>query len=542
MRVSISKSKNSKSYYIKKDIVVEGKRTSIIVEKLGNENDIKAKIGDLDPLTWAKERAKALTKKEKAGIENTVNIEFHPNLSIEKGKQRLYNGGYIFFKKIYNDLKISDMCFQISQHYKFEYDLDSILSKSVFTRLMAPTSTLSVFDFSETYFEKPNFSLQEFYRGLEIIKSCSEFIQNELYENIKKDIGYKTDYIYYDRTNIFFEFENYNSNNKILNYNQEKGIIRLGLLTDSKGMPLAFNIIKDLTDKIKNFNSIEKQILDDFKDSKIIIISDANLKDSSKDLFPNNSNKYYIDNQSIKMLDKDLKEWSIKSTSWNIIGSDEIYDINQIEEANFCDNIFYKEKIVNENGINKRLIILYSVKEKNKLKSMRTARINKTMKVLENHTINNNEHEEGDGFYAISTDSDLSIEKLSIITTNRWKMEECMRMIKLEFTTKSVYLNNNDKIEAHLINCYIALTIYRYLDKKLDYKYTYKEIMNGMTDMNFCKIDNLGFIPLYKRSEFTDDLNKIFGFQTDKEIISIKKASKIYHSINDKAYKNIQDD
>ena len=98
--------------------------------------------------------------------------------------------------------------------------------------------------------------------------------------------------------------------------------------------------------------------------------------------------------------------------------------------------------------------------------------------------------------------------------------------MKSEFKSRPVYLAREDRIKAHFLTCYIALILYRYLEKELDEKYTVTEIIETLQNMNFNKDDD-DFIPVYTRTDLTDALHEKFGFRTDYQIITNKNFKKI---------------
>lgn len=104
--------------------------------------------------------------------------------------------------------------------------------------------------------------------------------------------------------------------------------------------------------------------------------------------------------------------------------------------------------------------------------------------------------------------------------------------MKTDFSARPVYLQNENRIRAHFLICFLALLTYRLLEKKLACKYTCEEILGTLKDMNFAKIQEQGFIPLYKRTKITDALHEVCGFYTDHEFITksqmktIQKKSK----------------
>src|SRR5690625_5688940 len=103
MRIKVSRSKNSESYYVIKDIYKNKKRTTKVVEALGNREEILKKHPGVDPLEWAKEYAKKMKEEEKQKNAKII-AKYDPNKVISKGKQRSFNISYLFLQSIYYDL------------------------------------------------------------------------------------------------------------------------------------------------------------------------------------------------------------------------------------------------------------------------------------------------------------------------------------------------------------------------------------------------------------------------------------------------------
>jgi hypothetical protein len=112
IRVSISKSKNAKSYYLIEDVVKNGKRTTQIREKLGTHEELLKELNGQDPYEWAKKYAEELNRKEKENEqEKNIIVKYSPTKQIMKNKQNTFNGGYLFLQKIYYELGLHKICF-----------------------------------------------------------------------------------------------------------------------------------------------------------------------------------------------------------------------------------------------------------------------------------------------------------------------------------------------------------------------------------------------------------------------------------------------
>jgi hypothetical protein len=139
-----------------------------------------------------------------------------------------------------------------------------------------------------------------------------------------------------------------------------------------------------------------------------------------------------------------------------------------------------------------------------------------------------------DGFYAVCTNLDDDAAAIAKINHRRWQIEECFRIMKFEFKARPVYLSRDDRIKAHFTTCFLALVIYRYLEKYLNGEFTCHEIVTGLRNMNFNHIPAEGYVPTYTRTDFTDALHEAFGFRTDYEIVSTKQIKKIFRNTKNK--------
>ena len=133
-----------------------------------------------------------------------------------------------------------------------------------------------------------------------------------------------------------------------------------------------------------------------------------------------------------------------------------------------------------------------------------------------------------DGFYAVCTNLEDDATAITKINHRRWEIEECFKIMKYDFKARPVYLSRDDRIRAHFTTCFLALVLYRYLEKYLGGKYTSDEIISGLRGMNFYHIPAEGYVPTYTRTDFTDALHDSFGFRTDTEIVSKKEIRNIF--------------
>ena len=570
MRLKITKTNSDTNYYVIKDIKTpSGKRTTMIYEKLGNEQDLLKKSNGEDILDWIKKYIKDLNEKEKEH-KNDILIKKSPSKIISKDEQFCFNVGYVFLQNIYHSLRLNNICNEISDKYKFNYDLDNILSRLVYSRIIYPSSKLATFELSKKYIEQPNFELHDIYRALEVIAKETDFIQSELYKNSLRVSKRNTKILYYDCTNYFFEIE---QESGLRQYGPSKEhrpnpITQMGLFMDGDGIPLAFSITAGNTNEQITLTPLEEKILEDFKLSKFIVCTDAGLASNANRKFNDKDDRAFITTQSIKKLKKHLMDWALDPNGWHLSGDKKEYNIKEIENDEkslelYKDRTFFKDRWIKENGLEQKLVVTYSLKYRNYQRQIRNSQIerakvaiaNKSFKldkcnqndfkrfikktnitkdgevaekkVLSLNTDTIQKEEKFDGFYGVCTNLDDDPEEIIKVNQRRWEIEESFRIMKSEFKARPVYLSRDDRITAHFTTCFLSLVILRFLEKMLDEKYTSSEIIDTLKNMNMQKNFDCSYEPIYTRTDLTDDLHEKFGFRTDYEILQESRLKKI---------------
>lgn len=575
MRVRKIKSKNSIHYAIIKDITnINGKRTTCVYENIGNMDKLKQRAGNMDPLEWLDNYVKELNLKSKEE-KLPVIITKDPTRLIDKNCHCSFNVGYLFLECIYYKLGLNKIANKIQDKYKFQFDLNDILSKLIFSRIIYPASKLKTLELSKNFIEQPNFGYHHIERALPIISNEMDFIQSELYKNTQKYCKRNNKILYYDCTNYYFEIEEEDDFRKYgkSKENRPNPLVQMGLFMDGDAIPLAFNITPGNTNEQETLQPLEQKIFDDFNLAKFVVCTDAGLASNENRKFNNIEGRCFITTQSLKKMKKHLKEWSLDLTKgWKLPGSDKVYDISKLREDNelmkkFYDDTFYKERWINENEIEQRLIVTYSVKYQEYQRKIREGQIQRALKLIETNpkkisktkqndpkrfiiTINTtkdgevaeekhfeidqniiNQEAMYDGLYAVCTNLEDPVEEIVKVNHSRWEIEESFRIMKSEFMARPVFHRKEDMIKAHFTTCFLALIVYRYLEKELNEKYTVTEIIDTLKEMNMKLENKNSYIPNYTRTDLTDDLHDKFGFRTDYEVMDIKKFKKIFNQI-----------
>ena len=583
MRLGWTTNKNSITYRAIKTIRVDGKNKTLIVRSFGSEQQICKEQGVTDAKSWAKEQVRLMNEAEQEDSAR-FNIELCAGTDLIPNEQRRFNGGYLFLQDVYYSLGLHKICRAISARYSFEYDLNDVLSRLIYTRILFPSSKKSSFEDSKRFIERPSFELHDIYRALSVLAEESDYIQSRLFHYSAELSERKTGVVYYDCTNFYFEIEQAEDDKQYGASKEHRPlpIVEMGLFMDMDGIPIAFGISPGNENEQGTMIPLEKKMMEKFDLSKFVVCTDAGLSSATNRYFNHYDKedgcRSFITTQSIKKLKAHLKQWVLDPEGWYLSGAADsrTYDLRELDEENDKEKIFYKSRWIKEESVVKpeggktrkaiieqQLIVSYSLKYRDYKRTIRNGQIERAMKLMEkgesytnrkhpsdpkrfiktDHATNDGEvadqsvsyidqeiiadEEQYDGFYAVCTNLDDSPRSIVKVNQRRWEIEECFRIMKTDFEARPVYVKRKDRILAHFMTCFIALIVYRYLEKKLGEKFTIDQILSTLREMDFMKYEGKGYQPVYTRTVLTDALHEAFGFCTSKQIVPIAKMRNI---------------
>ena len=570
MKVSISKSKNTTIYYLSKSVRIGNKTTTKTVEKIGTYDEIKKKCGDMEPLEWAKKYAAQRTAEEKKTKQDVI-MRYSSSSLIDKNIRHSCNAGYLFLQDIYYSLGLNKICDSISEKYKFDFDLNDILSMLIYSRIISPGSKLSSLESAQRFLEQPKCELHQVYRALEFIAKENDFFQAELYKNSQNVIKRKKEVLYYDCTNYYFEIEDEDDFRKygVSKEHRPNPIVQMGMFMDADGIPLAFSLFDGNQNEQPSMSPLEKKIIKDFDTSDFIVCTDAGLSSTANRKFNSIQGRGFVTTQSVKTLKSFLKDFCLDDDGWYLPGSNKKYKLSELDEDADYEKVFYKDRWINEDNLEQHLIVTYSIKYRNYQRTIRERQIERAKKYIESpskltknrandpkrfveqgHCTKDGEvadkvvtslnqdqintEAQYDGLYAVCTNLEYDVSDIIRINQKRWEIEECFRIMKTEFKARPVYLSKKDRITAHFTSCFTALVIYRILEQKTGKEYTCEELIDTIRSMDMMIAPGEGYIPTYTRTDITDALHDAFGFRTDYQITSQKNMRKIINQTKKK--------
>lgn len=583
MYISTSKSKNVTIYYVCKSFRKDGGTSSKRIETLGTIEDIRRRCGDSDPIEWARDYARKLTEMDKAE-QRAITVSLRPGLSMAMNERKVFNGGYLALSKVYHQLGIDGICRDISSKYGFEYDLDNILSRLIYTRVLSPGSKLSSYSESRRFIEQPKFKLEDIYRSLSVLARESDYIQSQVFRNSLSAVGRDTSVIYYDCSNFFFETEQADMLQRnpagelepgLRQYGHSKEhrpnpIVQMGLFMDRNGLPLAFCINPGNTAETKTLVPLEKKLDTDFGMSDCVVCTDGGLSSMSNRRFNNRGGRHFITVQSLKdrKIAPHLQEWALSPEGWHVSGQDNTVTLFTDEAARVRDRVLYKERWINEKNLEQRLIVTYSEKYARYQRTLRQQQIDRAIRAIDNGTARRRKKSPNDasrfiaethftdgaevaentsytldleaienearfdGFYAICSNlEDESAIEIIRANSQRWEIEDMFRTLKTEFESRPVYLRRNDRIIAHFMTCFLALLIFKTLKIRLSMPdITTPRLRKSLIDMNYLQIRGEGYVPVFEGDEITTAIAGYVAPSLQNQIITTRNMRTIIKS------------
>lgn len=556
------------------------KTSSVIVERLGLLSEIANEHPGIDPREWVRQRAVDLTRKEKEE-EKTVSVRLSPARRIPMGNKRLFHAGDLFLQPLFHKLGLPEICSTIATRGKFKFDLQDILAKMVYGRVLFPDSKLSTWLQSQSFIESPGFELEDVYRSLSVLARESDFIQSQLYHNSLKMSERNTRVIYYDCTNYYFEIE---TDDEFRKYGHSKEhrpnpIVQLGMFMDSDGLPLAFCVNPGNTPETQTMQPLEEKLADNFNLSTFVACTDGGLGSVDNRMYNRTEGREYIMVLSLKKMRPRLQDWATDAAAlWHTAGHEEGYTLEEAARTfgdRFIDMTFYRDRWTCEEYtqgkgkkyiLEEHLVVTYCHKYALYQKKTRAEQIARAQQKIdrgesatpkspndcrrliktisatvagEEATLSSSAidwekveaEERFDGFYAYGTS--LEDHPLDILKANsfRSEIEALFRVTKTDLDLRPIYLSRKDRIIGHFIICFIALLLIKQLQNALENQCSVEKLCDTLRNIKMLYHDAYGYEPAFDRTPLTDKLQSISNILIDTEIVPKNNMRRILKQI-----------
>lgn len=607
MKLYYDKRLKDPTYYIQQGFRNGKKTTTKNIKRLGKHSELLL-ITD-DPLEYAKNEVKKMNEEYRSGrSEFIVTMDFNeriPSTDSPCSNSTSLNIGYLYLKDIYAKLNLSDFFKSVSSDRKITYDCNKICQFLTYARILDPASKYGTYDKLDTYYEKPQVEYQHMIRFLDILDRNSDKYLKHLFDNSENIVKRDTSVMYYDCTNYFFETEKPDEEivDKVTGEiilglrqfgiskeNKTSPIVEMGLIMDSRGIPISMCIHPGNTNEQLTAVPLEKEVIRMTGNKKFIYCADAGLGSYNIRKFNDMGGRAYIVTQSVKKLGQEIKDIVFNDSNYRLLSNDDAITLKEMRTFNkkdannlslyndfvykvipantAMDTGLYEEKVY-KNGRTKKvkakgtlhqyIIVTFSRKMMEYQRTIRERQLERAKKLLRlkdpekikkgpndirrflKNTSSNtanyvldmdkiHEEEKYDGFYAVATNLDDSAKDILAVAQNRYKIEDCFRIMKTNFDARPVFLRKPERIRAHFLICYTALLIYRLMECKLDDNLTHvttSSLIKTLRNMNVVNMDDMYYKSIYSGSQALDALERCFELQLNRKYYRPSDLNKI---------------
>lgn len=607
MKLYYDKRLKDPTYYIQQGFRNGKKTTTKNIKRLGKHSELLL-ITD-NPLEYAKNEVKKMNEEYRSGrSEFIVTMDFNeriPSTDSPCSNSTSLNIGYLYLKDIYAKLNLSDFFKSVSSDRKITYDCNKICQFLTYARILDPASKYGTYDKLDTYYEKPQVEYQHMIRFLDILDRNSDKYLKHLFDNSENIVKRDTSVMYYDCTNYFFETEKPDEEIVdevtgeiilglrqfgISKENKTSPIVEMGLIMDSRGIPISMCIHPGNTNEQLTAVPLEKEVIKMTGNKKFIYCADAGLGSYNIRKFNDMGGRAYIVTQSVKKLGQEIKDIVFNDSNYRLLSNDDAITLKEMRTFNkkdannlslyndfaykviptntAMDTGLYEEKVY-KNGRTKKvkakgtlhqyIIVTFSRKMMEYQRTIRERQLERAKKLLRlkdpekikkgpndirrflkntssdtaNYVLDMDkihEEEKYDGFYAVATNLDDSAKDILAVAQNRYKIEDCFRIMKTNFDARPVFLRKPERIRAHFLICYTALLIYRLMECKLDDNLTHvttSNLIKTLRNMNVVNMDDMYYKSIYSGSQALDALERCFELQLNRKYYRPSDLNKI---------------
>lgn len=534
-----------------------GKNKSRTVEKCGYLDKLEA-IYD-DPVAHFKERARILTEEAKRDNE-PVFLEFSPREKIDMRKDRVKHLGHAVLSHYYHLLGLERFWRNRFSHSNFAYDPNAIFKLLSYSRITSPGSKAEAYRDKGAFVDRMDFSSDDMYRCLSFFSGYERDLVSWIDNAIKDSRRRDTSSVYYDVTNYYFEIEEEDDLRRrgVSKEHRPNPIVQMGLMLDSDGIPLDYQLSSGNTNDCLTLMPILKEMRKRHKADHLIVVADKGLNTSDNIAANVLDGNGFVFSQSVRLAPKELKDWV---TSLEGYSGDEDFRIK--------DRISTKTiTVTGEDGKKKHVDIevrevafwskdfaLRSRKERAKVieKSVATVKrggvsaakahtavryVTDTAVVVEtgeaaSHVLQIDTEriaadEAMDGYYCIITNElDKNASEIIDIYRGLWRIEETFRVTKSTLETRPVYVSRQDRIRAHFMTCYVALVLLRLIQQDLGWDYSASAIADDIAAMDGILMKKNYYL-FSHRTHLSDRLGKLCGIDLSRQILSAKDMREIF--------------
>ena len=356
------------------------------VESFGYLDELQ-KVFD-DPIAHFKQVVEE--KNQIAQQEDAVyTITANKNQALLINTNNRMNYGYIVILKLFYELGLDRFLINRKQTTKIEYNTSAIMKLLVISRILSPGSKKKAFDEMGRYFDfdkKIGFDLTDIYRSLSHFAILASDIQLLIHDRITKNYGRKTDLIYYDVTNYYFEIDKEDELKAkgVSKEHRPDPIIQMGLAMDEDGLPISYEIFPGNESEKLHLRPMVSSLFSKYDTGRIIAVADAAQNTGNNIYYLDKGKQGYVFSQSIRGGSKSFKQYVVDEKGYEWFGDKykrKSSNVRREIQVDFVKNgITFKKKIL----VDQRQIVFYSEKYEERSRAKRESAIKKAQQIIDN--------------------------------------------------------------------------------------------------------------------------------------------------------------
>ena len=543
----------------------QGKTKRKVIESLGYLDELEKEYDD--PIVHFTQIAKQMEAERKKGKQFT--LTFDTDSKVDRNSTNRKNFGHVVFSKVYHELQLDRFFANKQRHENFRYNSNSIMKILLYARLLYPCSKRATVEIKDRFFDKSDFSLDDVYNCLTHFNTIEREAQRFIHEQIMEQYDRKTDLIYYDVTNYYFEIDQPDDFRKkgASKEHSPNPIVQMGLAIDKQGIPVSYRLFEGNTHDSQTLLPVLKDIKKEYQTDRIIVVADKGLNSGDNIAFNTALGDGYVYSRSIRGADEEFRSYVLNDEGYTWLGQDykrksrviptDIY----VTVGKYKNGKNKKQKI----RVDQKQVVFYSHKYAERSKRQREAVIAKATDLIKNSSkyqkstsygaaayvaniefdkktgevLNTGkklfldkekikQDEQLDGYYAIvSSELDDSDDHIIELYRGLWRIEESFKITKSELDARPVYLTTREHINAHFFICFIALVIARIVEMRLGNKYSVEKILETLRRVS-CSHMHTNLYLFDYADEVTDDINGTFNLNIGQKYMTLGEIKKVF--------------
>lgn len=540
----------------------DGKPRMRTVESLGYLDELEKSYGD--PIAHFQAVCDERNAAKRAEAQS-VSVEIHPMQRIDKRAVARKNVGSAVLLAVYDALGVETAIRNATRGSKADYDANAVMRLLVVERILDPGSKKHAWENKDRYFFRTEFSLEDTYRALDVLRACRDRIVSAVNRAVDRMGIRDTACVFYDVTNYYFEVDEPGGlRQKGMSKEHRKSpIVQMGLLQDSAGIPIGYRLFPGNTPDACTMLDVLEGMKRDYRCQRIIAVGDKGNNCSANIAALAARGDGFVCSQSIRGTKSGakLKKWVLSEAGYACTCDEEGRVTYKVKSKQGHKTV----TVVGDDGKKKKVdvdvkyVAFWSEKYQRRARKERQAAIDKARKLMSNpgaytaathfgaakyvkgmrvdaktdelveaaDVLEFDEErlaaeEACDGYYCIVTsETDMSDGEIIEAYRGLWKIEESFKVTKSDLETRPVYVSREEHIEAHFLTCYVALCILRIIQAATGGKHSARVIADELASMCGTHLEG-SWWRFDHRTDVSDDLCRMAGVDLTRQNMQLK--------------------